>query len=498
VNVRLALARNTAWYGLVTGVGLVSGLAMSVILARGLGPALMGDLSYVTWAERTLTAVATLGYTFATVRYTAEAFARGDVGHGWAVVRLFMRRQLVTTALVTLAAAALVIGLAPPELKGPLLIVVATLLPITIENIYTHALQGAQRYDITARTSTIKMALQLAVAGLAIAYDARLVTLLAGLGLTLIVSCLIQRRRALAVYQGGAEATPAPMTPDLRAYLLPLSIVAVLDTIVWDRSEVFFLGLYASSTAIAFYSLAFGLATRIMIIPGIAVGALLPAFSTLHGRGDPEDLERLYRTVLRGVALVGTPLAALVAALAPALVAWLYGDAYLPAAPMVGVLAAVALISALRQVAWAALRGVGDRRCALTATTVAAVVNLGLAAVLIPRWTTVGAVVANTAGQLTATVWAFAGLARTHHIRFPAADVAKTAAIGLLAWLVTWTLVGDTHDLLRLALAAGAGLAVFLVACVPAGLLGPREWSLLTTSTRRLLALRTSSATTPS
>ena len=78
MNVQHALVRNTVWYGAVTLVGLVSGLAMSVILARGLGPALMGDLSYVAWAERTVTALATLGYTFATVRYTAEAFGRGE------------------------------------------------------------------------------------------------------------------------------------------------------------------------------------------------------------------------------------------------------------------------------------------------------------------------------------------------------------------------------------------------------------------------------------
>ena len=49
------------WYGAVTLVGLVSGLVMSVILARGLGPSLMGDLSYVVWVERMLTALAALG-----------------------------------------------------------------------------------------------------------------------------------------------------------------------------------------------------------------------------------------------------------------------------------------------------------------------------------------------------------------------------------------------------------------------------------------------------
>jgi O-antigen/teichoic acid export membrane protein len=498
MNVRAALVRNTAWYGVVTIVGLLSGLAMSVILARGLGPALMGDLSYVTWAERTLTALATLGYTFATARYTAEALARDDVPRGWSIVRLFMRRQLVTTVLVTLVTVPLVLVFAPASLKAALLVVIATLLPITIENIYTHALQGAQRYDVTAGTSTIKMTLQLGVAALAIWYGAHVAALMAALGLTLIVSCLIQRGRTLAIYRDGGGAPAATMTGDLRAFLLPLSIVAVLDTIVWDRSEVFFLGLSATSSDIAFYSLAFGLATRIMIIPGIAVGALLPAFSALHGRGDPHELSRLYQAVLRGVALVGVPLAALVAALAPALVFWLYGEAYLPAAPLVGVLAAVALISALRQVAWAALRSVGDRRCALTATAVAAVLNVGLAALLIPSWTTVGAVIANTIGQLTATVWAFTGMARTHGIRFPTVVLAKTAILGVLTWLVASLIVGDSHDLGWVALAAAAGVVVFVAGCVPAGLLGLREWNLLTTSTRRLLAMRASSATTPS
>jgi O-antigen/teichoic acid export membrane protein len=497
MNVRLALVRNTAWYAAVTGVGLVSGLVMSVILARGLGPTVMGQLSYVIWVERMLTAVATLGYAFATVRYTAEAFGRDDGPGAWGVVRLFMRRQLVTTALVTLLAAPLVLLFAVPELKAPLLVIVAMLFAITIEGIYTHALQGAHRYDITARTSTIKMALQLMVAGIAVWQGANLTVLLAVMGLTLVVSCLIQRHRVRAVYRESVTAAPAAMTPEVRAYLLPLSIVAVLDAIVWDRSEVFFLGLHASAADIAYYSLAFGLATRIMIIPGIAVGALLPAFSTLHGRGDPEEFGRLYTTVLRYVALVGVPLAALVAALAPSLVVWLYGDAYLPASPLVGVLAAVAVLSELRQVTWAALRGVGDRRCALVATAVAAVVNVGLAAALIPRWGTTGAVVANAAGQITAAVWAFAGMARIHRVGFPIADIVKTMLLGLLAWFVARALAGDAHDLIRLAVAATAALAVYVLACVSLRLVGPREWGLLTTSTRRLLATRAPGATTP-
>jgi len=496
VNVRHALLRNTVWYGAVTMVGMVSGLVMSVIWARGLGPSLMGDLSYVIWAERMLTALAALGYTYATVRYTAEAFGRNEGARAWGVVRLFLRRQLVTTVIVVVVMVPIILAVAPPGLQSPILVVALTLFLITIESIYTHALQGAQRYDITARTSTIKMALQLLVVSVVIWFGGSLTVLFAALSVTLLTTLLIQRRAARAVYQESQMAPVAPMTHEMRAFFLPLSVVAVLDAIVWDRSEVFFLGMHATSAEIAYYSLAFGLAARAMIIPGIAVGALLPAFSALHGRGAPEEFASLYRGTLRYVALVGAPLAALVAALAPALIAWLYGDDYLPAAPMVGILAAVSLLSAMRQVAWAALRAVGDRRCALTATCVAAVVNVGLAALLIPSMTTTGAVIANTAGQLTATAWVFIGIARAHRVGFPFADLARIAAAGVLTLVTTWALVGGAHDLVRLGIAAAGGVLAFLLAALALRLIGPREWNLLTTSTRRLLTSR-AGVTTP-
>jgi O-antigen/teichoic acid export membrane protein len=297
------------------------------------------------------------------------------------------------------------------------------------------------------------------------------------------------------VYREGLAARAAPMTTDVRAYLLPLSIVAVLDAIVWDRSPVFFLGLHGSSEDIAYYSLAFGLANRVMIVPGVVAGALLPALSTLHGSGAADEFESLYRVALRYVALAGVPLAALLAALGPGLIAWLYGDAYQPAAPLLGAMAAVAVLSALRGVVWTALRAVGDRHCALAATAVAAVVNLALAAVLVPAWTTAGAVAATAASQAIATVWVFAGMQRTHGMRLPLGELARAGLAGLLTLAVAWLAAGDGQEPLRLVVAAAAGSIVFLLACVALRLVGAREWELLTASTRRLLATRAPSVT---
>jgi O-antigen/teichoic acid export membrane protein len=485
VNVKAALVRNTAWYGLVTLVGVGSGLLTSVLLARGLGPQRMGDYSYVTWAWAMLDAVATLGFALATARYTAAASARGDRASAAGLARYFRHRQILATALVVSVATPLVLWLAPAHLRWPLVVVVLALFPITLESIDTHALYGAQRYDVTARLSTLKMSLQLVVVVTALALGTGIVGIVGGLALTLVISCGLVRRSARRVYPEAPVAVPAGQRADMRTYLIALSIVAVLDAIVWDRSEVFFLGLWGSAHDIAFYSLAFGLATRAMIIPEIAVGALLPAFSALHGAGNRSDFEAVYRTALRYVALAGALTAALTAALAPGIIVLLYGEPYLPAAALLSALAGVALVSALRQVAWAALPALGDRRSALAATTTAAAVNLGLAALLIRSHGTTGAVIANAVGQLIATVWVFVALARRHGYRFPAADLTKIATAAALAFLAAKQ-AGTGLD--QLVLGAVAGAIVFGVVCRLGRVVGRGEWSAI------LARLRTSAA----
>jgi O-antigen/teichoic acid export membrane protein len=494
MNVKAALLRNTLWYGLVTFIGLAAGLLMSIVLARGLGPARMGEYSYLLWAMRTMTAVASLGFALATVRYGADAFARGDANGAWGYVRLFLRGQIVTTFVVVAVLIPCIFAFSEQGLRWSFIVIALSLFPVTVEAIYTHAVYGAQRYDVTTQTSTVKMAMQLLTSLLLVVLGFGVLGLFVGIALSYVASCLLQRRRALEIYQANTAATPATVNVDLRAYFIPLSVVAVLDAIVWDRSEVFFLRMYTSTEQIAFYSLAFGLTTKIMVIPEIAVGALLPAFSALYGSNAPEEFARLYRTALKYVALAGAPLAAVLAGLGPGLIAWLYGEEYLPAAALLGALAAVGLVSALRKVAWAALRAVGDRRCALHATLIAASLNIGLAALLIPAYGTTGAVIANTASQVLATTWVFVGMTRTHHARFPLADQAKIAGAALLAFATTWSVAAGGHDLGWLLTAAGAGLAVFFTTAVLAGVIGVREWSLLITSTRRIMAPRATGA----
>ncbi|MGH7313271.1 MAG: lipopolysaccharide biosynthesis protein, partial [Candidatus Rokuibacteriota bacterium] len=437
MSTRDTLLRNTLWYALVTGVGLVAGLLMSVILARGLGPARMGEYSYLLWLVRTMAAVATLGYALATTRYTADALGRGDRAQAGAFVTLFARRQLMTTLVVVIAFLPFVLTLAPPDLLWPLLVVTVALFPMTLEGIYSQAAFGAQRYDITTQTSTLKMSLHLIAAIAAMAAGADILGLVIGTTLGTTITCALQRRRALALYPDRSASIDATAREELRAYLIPLSLVAVLDVVLWDRSEIFFLRLYASSAEIAFYSVAFGLGTRTMLAAEVAVGALLPTLASLHGSGNHKEFGRIYRAAIRWVALVGVPLAAVGTAVAPALITLLYGEPYRAVAVLFGPLMATALLGVMRHVAWNALWASGDRKWALNSTWASVIVKVGTALLLIPTLGAWGAVVSHAAAQLTASALAFGAVARRERCGFPVVDVVRIAAAGVAAFVCT-------------------------------------------------------------
>jgi O-antigen/teichoic acid export membrane protein len=489
-SIRDVLARNTFWYGLITMLGLAAGLTMSIVLARGLGPALMGDFSFLLWTFRTLEAVACLGFPLALVRYSADALARGEPGVARGLIGLLLRWQLVTVAVVGTATVALALALAPPDLKWPLVIGALGLLPVTVENLFMKATYGAQRYDLTARVSAIKTTLLLAISAAAVAMGAGLTGIVLGQALGTVLSCTLQVRGARSLYPRHAQAVAPAVTQELGRYVASLSLVRVLETLVWDRSEIFFLKLWVLPQEIAFYSLAAGLASRAMIVPAIFVGALLPALASLHGAGDDGEFRRLYRSSLRSVALVGAPIAALSAGLSPVLVRLLYGEAYAPVAGLLQVLVAVGLLGVLRDVAWAALRAAGDRRSMLTATAVTAAVDLGLAALLVRPYGTAGAVTANTVAQVTVSAWAFIAIWKMTGSGLPFGDLARVGMAGALALLATWVGAAGGHGVAALVLGGAAGLATYLVACVLLGAIDARHWALLVASGRRVASFR--------
>ncbi|MGH7278128.1 MAG: hypothetical protein ACREJG_05520, partial [Candidatus Rokuibacteriota bacterium] len=96
--------------------------------------------------------------------------------------------------------------------------------------------------------------------------------------------------------------------------------------------------------------------------------------------------------------------------------------------------------------------------------------------------------------QVIASVWAFSAMARTHGCRFPLGDVAKITGAAAVALVASWGVGQDSAEPLRLVVAAVVGFTAYLAACVALRAVGSAEYSLLLTSTRRLVAARPTGA----
>jgi len=107
--------------------------------------------------------------------------------------------------------------------------------------------------------------------------------------------------------------------------------LSALDLIVWQRSEVVFLGIFRDAREVAFYSIAFALAEAVQqVVPSAVGNALFPNLSRAFEVGDRRFLERAYDDSIRFLALVTAPVAVAGSVLAAPAVGIVYGEAFMP------------------------------------------------------------------------------------------------------------------------------------------------------------------------
>src|SRR5207245_11676808 len=108
--------------------------------------------------------------------------------------------------------------LAPLDLRWPWLVFLASLFPSTLEAICAHGAYGAQRYDLTTRVSTIKMALQFLATTMAVALGGDILSIVVAGVFGTAISCMLQRQRALALYPERSAPLPPAVLDELRGY----------------------------------------------------------------------------------------------------------------------------------------------------------------------------------------------------------------------------------------------------------------------------------------
>lgn len=465
--------RGATWSSISSVLALPLAIAVSIVLARKLGPEGYARFAYLTFTVPLLISLTDLGFAQATNRAVSQAFASGDIER----TRELLGKALGWNLLRLPFLCALVLMLARPTLLGAGL-VVAFLAVSTGGAGLVFSLQAENRGATLAK---LAFSGSLTVAGAAVA------AALLGAEPTTVWAASFAAGAAVApgwLMASSPRLRRSALTPRLPRGLRPafwrFAILALAtttgDVLVFSRSEVLILEALDQHQALAVFALAYGLSQRLTTPIDTLLGPLTTALSALgaaHPTRSRAGFERALRlssvavAFLAGTALVGTAL------LAPLM----YGEAYAGVALAFTTLAAVSLVQSMAQPYSALAYASGRPALLLRALGIALAADLAVAFALIPPLGLWGAVIANAAGGLIALVLTIRGVAGRGSLHLAEVSTLRLAAVTLASCAAAYLAGfagGSVHAALGAFAAFAAGPAAFLSLTSAAGGLLPK------------------------
>jgi O-antigen/teichoic acid export membrane protein len=480
---RSAPVRNILLSGLRLVIGAGASVCVSAIMARTLGPQNMGVFSYAIWIVGSLGILANVGLPHALTKYISEFVGSGDTATAVRICKRLLRTQLIAALCVAGLTASLWF-LRTPYRSIIVLSAVMILLQALQQGLIA-TLAGVQRFDRIAWISLYAALAQVAcVSAVALVHAGVMGMLwatLAGLGVGTWLSYVAVDKLVLSLPAASSSSEPTiRQTQDLhlriRKFAMTISYLLVLDSIVWQRSEVLFLKWYSTLPQIAFYTLAFSISSKLTEVSSTFSSTLLPLYSESYGRNGLRDVGLVYANAVKYLQMLMVFPCFLVAAICGPLVALVYGPNYEPVVLPLQLLLISLAITSIGVVGAPLLLGTEKQSFMAKYGTLVAILNVALDIVLISKYGALGATVANCTAQIVGVVGAAIYVTRYAQAKFPW----KTTATIYCAALVSVAPVAycciETRSglILRMLLIAAAGI-LYLGLLALAGELGKRE-----------------------
>jgi O-antigen/teichoic acid export membrane protein len=440
-----ALVRSTLLNFTDTAISAVSAVAVSIVLARALGPVTLGLYSLVTSTVTFVLIFARLGVSDTVTRYVAELSGQGELSIASMVtaraVAVVIVAGVVATILLALGSGLLAGLYRHRELQRYFLIGSVSLAPQLVSGVLRGVMRGLQKWQRLVLLNLLTSPVWV-IGSIAVVIGGAGITglLVVGTAVELVLVVLLAWWAVAALGVRVPAPIPRPLRARLVRYNVALALLTVINLVVWNRSELFFLGRLSSPEQVAYYTVPFSLTGRACdLIPGALLGVLVPGLSHAHGlTGETRFLEVLNQA-LRYLAVVTLPICLFGLAASPLIIRILYGATFDPAVPVLQVLFVTAILAVLSQAMSSALLGAEAPGYLLKVGLGVVVLSVALDLLLIPRWGAVGAAAAKTVVQ---AAWAVAALLPLRRlvlagtwlaIAKAAAVAAPLAALGVLA-----------------------------------------------------------------
>lgn len=187
-------------------------------------------------------------------------------------------------------------------------------------------------------------------------------------------------------------------TKKLLFLALPFAAASIIGRL-YTYTDLLMMSKLLNHTQVGWWSAPYKIVFAFQFIPAALAASLYPAMSAMYIK-QKDGLERIFSNSLKYLALFSVPLAAVMYGLAEPIMVFLYKTDFLPAAPVLQVLA-LSLVCTYTSLLSGALLNATDRQSTQSLLMLAAlVVNVACNVVLMPKFGIMGAAIAVLASSL--------------------------------------------------------------------------------------------------
>ncbi|MGC9985139.1 MAG: oligosaccharide flippase family protein [Polyangia bacterium] len=410
------VARNSLWSGLDLIVEMLLPPIISIIVARAMGPAKLGEFSYVIWISTVAASLGGLAVSGAARKYMADYAGQKRPEVFLAILRVGLVFQAIISLLLVGAGLCWVFSALPRDERGFATLAMVSILPAGLMPMATavnNAVEELRPNVIASIAAGLMHAAGMCVT-LVMGWD--LVGLAGALLASKTADCVVRwlltgRRLPQYLQAMGASVDSvwraARLPPGLAREIAKFSgqstILVLLAIVVWNRSEIIFLKRFCDIRQVAFYSIAFSLS----LIPGQIVGpfSLAAGVSVFaeQGRSAKAGLHVTHQ-YWRYLVLLILPVCLGLSVLSGPLMQILYGVQYREAAPVLTLAAALGMFAPLANPATSLITAAGGQGKVVGCGLLAAAATIALDYWLVLYHGAIGGALANGLGQAISTI----------------------------------------------------------------------------------------------
>ncbi len=395
------IARNSLWATLSFVIAALCNFAMSVAVTRYFGKEIYGEYSYFLWLSGVLAVFAGFGLQQTATKYIPKYFFGGN--EPGLIFRKLLAVQIIGSTIIAVVC---ILGIQhfekliqfrEPQKALMLFIVFLSVIPVSLNNFLSSSFSAAQQFKKLSLTYIATSVLNLAlIIGFVVGKQDIVGFLWLYLSLGILSSCVLLFQSRSLSKTGGEKK---PLNEKLLSYGLYAYISVICTQIVWERSEIFFLGLFSDSGQIAIYTLSYALAILFISVWGPLNGVLNATTAEVVMTEKQDKLMLITRHGTKYLAMLMLPLALLASFFIGDVVSFVYGKSFEGVAQLFPFLVLAHTVAVIITPAGSIPMLKNEMKKTMVFNISTAILNIVLDLYLITKYQAVGAMMANVISQ---------------------------------------------------------------------------------------------------